>query len=49
VVLTTNLSPAGLEQYLGGAGKNEATFERIVEMTDGKFTRLTGASYRRKK
>jgi DNA replication protein DnaC len=48
MVMTTNLSSNGLEWYLGGAGTNEATFERILEMCGGEFVRLKGKSYRRK-
>jgi len=48
MVLTTNLSPELLEQHLGGVGSNEASMDRLVEMTNGKFVRLKGESYRRK-
>ena len=48
LVLTSNLGPEKLEAYLGGVGTNEASFDRITEMTGGEFFRLTGESFRRK-
>ena len=47
-IFTTNLTPEELEVHLGGIGTNEASFDRLVEMTGGKFIRLKGDSYRRK-
>ena len=48
VVMTTNLDTEGLKNYLGSNG-NVATFDRLFEMCEGKFFRITGESYRRKK
>ena len=47
MVLTTNLSPDELKNYLG-AGSDEASFDRLLEMCQGKFIKMTGESYRRK-
>ena len=49
MVLTTNLNPQQLNTYLGGDKSNEATYDRIVEMCQGKFIRMSGESYRRRK
>lgn len=42
MVITSNLDTGGMERYLG-----PATFDRICEMTQRKFTHLEGSSYRR--
>lgn len=47
MVLTTNLSPEGLSAHLGGERGNEASYDRLVEVSEGKFTQLKGESYRR--
>lgn len=47
VVLTTNLSPEQLSAHLGGERGNEASYDRLVEMSEGKFIQLKGESYRR--
>jgi DNA replication protein DnaC len=49
IVLTTNLSPEQLSAHLGGERGNEASYDRLVEMTGGKFIQLKGESYRRLK
>jgi len=48
IVLTTNLSSDDLCSYLG-AGKDEASFDRIWEMVQGNkyWWKMTGKSYRR--
>ena len=48
MVLTTNLSPENLNTYLGGERGSEAIYDRLVEMSDGKFLQLKGESYRRR-
>lgn len=47
IVMTTNLTDAQLKVYMG-AGSDEASFDRLWEMSSGKFTVLKGESYRRK-
>ncbi|MBA7714970.1 hypothetical protein ES703_124003 [subsurface metagenome] len=49
MVLTTNLSLEQLGAHLGGERSNEASYDRLVEMTEGKFVQLKGESYRRLK
>lgn len=46
VVITTNRTIEGLRDYLGNV-TDEATLDRIIEMTGGKFLQVTGESYRR--
>jgi DNA replication protein DnaC len=46
-VMTTNLTQNQLKLYLGGGLKDEATFDRIIEMVGGQFIILEGESYRR--
>jgi len=46
VVITTNKDTEGLRDYLGSA-TDEATLDRIIEMTEGKFSQVKGTSYRR--
>ena len=48
VVLTTNSSPEELCAHLGGERGNEASYDRLVEMSGGRFIQLKGESYRRK-
>lgn len=48
IVLTTNLSPEQLSAHLGGERGNDASYDRLVEMSEGKFIQLKGKSYRRK-
>jgi DNA replication protein DnaC len=45
VVLTTNLTPKGLENYLG-TNSDKAIINRLIEMVNGKFIELVGESYR---
>jgi len=47
IVLTTNKSPDELKYYLGGKN-NQASYDRLWELTGGKFLKMTGKSYRRK-
>ncbi len=47
IVMTTNLSSDSLRDYMG-AGSDEASFDRLWEMTGGEFVVLKGESYRRK-
>lgn len=57
VVLTANLDSEGLGRYLGGInpagpesyGEDEATLDRLIEMSRGHFTKMDGESYRRGK
>lgn len=48
VMITANLNPTGLRDYLGGVD-NQASFDRLWGMTEGKATKMEGTSYRRKK
>ena len=48
IVLTSNLDPRRLEKYLGGAGSNEASMDRLIEMAGQDFIKMVGESYRRK-
>ena len=48
LIMTTNLNSNALREHLGGEGENEASFDRLLEMCRGKFTMLSGDSYRRK-
>jgi DNA replication protein DnaC len=55
IVLTANLNPEQLKVYLGGGEKDEASFDRLLEMTGGmvrpgviRFLKLEGDSFRRK-
>ena len=47
VVITTNRDHAELKHYLGG-NSDEATLDRLIEMCQGRFIRVTGKSYRRR-
>jgi len=49
VVITANLDPERLKQYLGAGQGDEATFDRIWEMVKGKVIKMDGQSYRRRK
>lgn len=49
MVLTTNLSLEQLSGHLGGKRGNEASYDRLVEMCQGKFIQFKGESYRRLK
>lgn len=44
MVLTSNLNPEHLDEYIGGAAT-----DRLVEMTAGQLIQLKGESYRRRK
>ena len=46
VVITTNKDKEGLRDYLGNSN-DEATLDRIIGMTAGKFIQVRGESYRR--
>lgn len=46
IVITTNLDTDKLERHLGGSRDNEASMNRLVEMTDNSFIELVGKSYR---
>jgi len=48
MVITANLNPDGIRDFLGGV-ENEASADRLFEMTKGKALRLEGESYRRSK
>jgi DNA replication protein DnaC len=48
IVLTSNLVPDSLKDYLGGED-NQASFERLWEMCGGAFWQIKGESYRRVK
>jgi len=47
IVITSNLNPKKLQKYLGG-GHDSASFDRLMEMCQGKALKLEGESYRRK-
>jgi len=47
MVITTNLSQEKLKLYLGGRAGDEASYDRICELTGRKFIRMDGESYRR--
>jgi DNA replication protein DnaC len=47
MVITTNLSQERLKDYLGGGLGEEATYDRLIEMTGRKFLRMQGESYRK--
>jgi DNA replication protein DnaC len=47
MVITANLDGQGIREHLGAGRGNEASFDRLVEMTGGKFHEMKGASYRR--
>jgi DNA replication protein DnaC len=47
VVMTTNLSIDKLRDHLGGA--NQASFDRLMEMTQGRFIQMEGKSFRQSK
>ena len=46
MVLTANLSPDGLGEYLGGGRQDEASIDRLVEMSGKHFDKMEGKSYR---
>ncbi len=48
MVLTANKSVAELREHLGGANQNEASFDRLMEMCQGEFFKVTGETFRRK-
>lgn len=47
VIITSNCSKEDLRDYFVGDGGAEATYDRLLEMTNGKFYVLAGKSYRR--
>jgi len=47
VVVTSNKDAEGLRDYLGNT-VDQATLDRIIGMTQGKFIQMKGESYRRK-
>lgn len=48
MVMTANLTPTQLKEHLGTKGADEASYDRWMEMTQGKKVQMDGASYRRK-
>ena len=48
VILTTNLSDAGLEDYLGKTNDENPIFSRLYQMTGGKFLKINADDYRKK-
>jgi len=48
IVITANLSPTQLKNYLGAGGVDDASFDRLWEMTKGEFFNMEGESYRRR-
>lgn len=48
VVITSNKDAAGLRDYLGNT-TDQATLDRIIEMTQGRFLQVKGMSYRRER
>jgi len=49
MVVTTNRSPERLKIYLSGGKGDEASWDRLWEMTKGKAIKMDGLSYRRLK
>jgi DNA replication protein DnaC len=47
MVMTANLNPDRLAEYLGGGQGDEATMDRLVEMSKGKFYQIEGESFRK--
>ncbi len=47
MVITANLSPSLLKGHLGSAGTDEASYDRWLEMCQGKRIPIDGDSYRR--
>jgi len=47
IVVTTNMDGNSLRDYLG-ASKDEASYDRLWEMTGGEFFQIKGESYRRR-
>lgn len=48
IVLTTNLDITEIAYHFGAGRNNEASMDRLYEMTNGVFYELRGESYRRK-
>lgn len=48
VVITSNKDAEGLRDYLGNSA-DQATLDRIIEMTQGRFLPVRGTSYRRER
>ena len=48
IILTANKTPEQLKSHLGHTGSDEASFDRIWEMTQGKALAIDGSSYRRR-
>lgn len=48
MVVTSNMGQEQLAAYLGGGKADQATFDRLWEMTGGQLVRLTGESFRRR-
>lgn len=46
MVITANLDLSGLARHLGGERENEASLDRLSEMTGNSFIELNGSSYR---
>jgi len=47
MVITANLSPSLLKGHLGAGGTDEASYDRILEMTERQRIVMDGQSYRR--
>ncbi len=47
LIITANLDPDGLKEHLDKP-PTEASFSRFLEMTEGKYIRMDGRSFRRK-
>lgn len=48
MVITANLNPDEISHHLGGNRNNEASFDRLIEMTHSTFWEVKGESYRQK-
>jgi DNA replication protein DnaC len=49
MVLTANGTIEQLKSHLGNVSSDQASFDRIWEMTEGKALAIDGESYRRRK
>lgn len=47
IVVTANLTPDEIAHHLGGSRGNEAAFDRLYEMVQGRFWDNTGEGFRR--
>lgn len=46
MILTANLNPEGIKYHFGGGVDNDASYDRLREMVQGRFIRIDGKSYR---